>query len=67
MLLGRFRHGQTAQEIARLLGRMDEKRIYVEIDRLKEDIRRGLERAGFEWSQLAGGLEELEGLLEEVA
>jgi RNA polymerase sigma factor (sigma-70 family) len=67
MLLGRFRHGQTAQEIARLLGRTDEKRIYVEIDRLKEDIRRGLERAGFEWSQLAGGLEELEGLLEEVA
>ncbi|HOX41950.1 MAG TPA: sigma-70 family RNA polymerase sigma factor [Myxococcota bacterium] len=67
MLLGRFKHGLTAQEIARMLGRKDEKRIYVEIDRLRDGLRRSLEAAGFRWDEVAGGVHVLDGMLDEVA
>ncbi len=67
MLLGRFKHGLTAQEIARLLGRRDEKRIYVEIDRLRDQLRRALEAAGFGWQEVASGVHALDGMLDEVA
>lgn len=67
MLLGRFKHGLTAQEIARLLGRKDDKRIYVEIDKLRDGLRRSLEEAGFRWNEVAGGVHLLDGMLDEVA
>ncbi|MBN2498341.1 MAG: sigma-70 family RNA polymerase sigma factor [Deltaproteobacteria bacterium] len=66
MLIGRFKHDMTAAQIARLLRRDDDKRIYAEIDRLKASLHKALKAAGFDWSQVSGGLEGLEGLLEGV-
>lgn len=67
LLVCRFKHGMTAGQIAKLLGRKDDKRIYVEIDRLKEHLKQALRKAGFDWEKIAGGLWALDGLLDQVA
>ncbi len=66
LLVHRFRDGMTAGQIASTLGRQDEKRIYVELDRLKQRLKDLLQRAGFEWEQVAGGLWAIDGLLERI-
>jgi len=67
MLLCRFQHGMTAGQIAQLLGRDDEKRIYVEVDRLKGRLKDRLQSEGFDWEHFAGGIDRLDGLLGAVA
>jgi RNA polymerase sigma factor (sigma-70 family) len=66
LLICRFKHGMTAGQIAGLLGREDEKRIYVEIDRIKDQLRTELRAAGFEWQNFSIGIEVLDGLLDQV-
>jgi len=65
VLVCRFKHGMTAGEIARLLKRKDEKKIYTELERLKEQLKQALQEAGFQWSRVELGLEAIEGLLDE--
>lgn len=65
LLVCRFKHGMTAGEIARLLRRKDEKRIYSELERLKDQLKQALEEAGFQWGRVELGLEAIEGLLDE--
>jgi len=65
VLVCRFKHGMTAGEIARLLKRKDEKRIYAELERLKERLKQALEEAGYQWGRVELGLEAIEGLLDE--
>jgi uncharacterized protein Smg (DUF494 family) len=55
----------TAGEIARLLRRKDEKKIYSELERLKDQLKQALEEAGFQWGRIELGLEAIEGLLDE--
>lgn len=65
LLVCRFKHGMTAGEISRLLKRKDEKRIYAELERLKEKLKQALLEAGFQWGRVERGLEAIEGLLDE--
>jgi RNA polymerase sigma factor (sigma-70 family) len=65
LLVCRFKHGMTAGEIARLLKRRDEKKIYTELERLKDRLKQALEQAGFQWKRVELGLEAIEGLLDE--
>jgi len=65
LLVCRFKHGMTAGEIARLLKRKDEKKIYAELERLKEKLKQALQEAGFDWGRVELGLEAIEGLLDE--
>jgi RNA polymerase sigma factor (sigma-70 family) len=65
LLVCRFKHGMTAGEIARLMHRGEEKKIYSEIEQIKGQIKAKLSEAGFRWETVAGGLQALEGLLDE--
>lgn len=65
LLVCRFKHGMTAGEIARLLKRKDEKRIYTGLERLKDQLKQALEQTGFQWRRVELGLEAIEGLLDE--
>ncbi len=65
LLVCRFKHGMTAGEIAKLLGIAPPKRVYTELERLRANLKTALRKAGFDWEALAGGLDTLEGLLDE--
>jgi RNA polymerase sigma factor (sigma-70 family) len=65
LLVCRFKHGMTAGEIARILRRDDEKKIYAESERLRTEIQNALTAAGFRWEAIADGVDALEGLLDE--
>jgi RNA polymerase sigma factor (sigma-70 family) len=65
LLVCRFKHGMTAGEIADLMNRNDEKRIYSELEKLKKQLKDNLRQSGFEWENVSAGVGALEGLLDE--
>jgi RNA polymerase sigma factor (sigma-70 family) len=66
MLWLRFQQEMSAAEIGKIL-RMEDKKVYSEIDRLKHQLRDRLEGAGFRWENLDGRLDAIEGVLESAA
>jgi DNA-directed RNA polymerase specialized sigma24 family protein len=65
LLVCRFKHGMTASNIARLLKRRDEKQVYAELERIKSYIKQKLGAEGYQWERVQGGLEAIEGLMDE--
>jgi RNA polymerase sigma factor (sigma-70 family) len=65
LLVCRFKHGMTAGEIAKLLKRKDEKKIYGDLERLKKQLKESLKKTGFDWENVAGGIGAIDGLLDE--
>lgn len=63
LLICRFKHGMTVGKIAEKLQRKDEKRIYSELERMKNQLKRKLRDAGFNWEGVEGGLDAIEGII----
>lgn len=62
----RFQGELSAAEIGRIM-KVEDKKVYSEIDRLKRLLREQLEGAGFCWDNFDGRLEVIEGLLDSTA
>ncbi len=66
MLVLRFKHGLTAGQIAHLLKRDDDRKIYNDLDQVKNFLKQRLEDAGFKWEQFADALPTLDGIFDKV-
>lgn len=66
MLVLRFKHGLTAGQIAHLLKRDDDRKVYNDLDQLKVFLKHGLEEAGFKWEHFSGALSSLNGIFADI-
>ncbi len=66
LIVLRFKHGLTAGQIAHLLKRDDDRKIYNDLDQLKILLKQRLEEAGFRWDLFSEALSSLDGILDDM-